>query len=296
MDNVEWNKIYKLSKKYFEYHNNLEVPYYFKTINGYEYDENGYNLGTWIINQRKWYKKIEDKNKNIDQILKIDLLNNINMIWNCKEYNFEKMYSLLKKYMNYHKNYKIPKNFKTINGYEYDEKGLNLKRWVDTERNLYKNNCMPYDKIQKFKQINFPLEVHKNEWDIMYELAKIYYKKFNNLKIPDNFKTINGYEYDENGVALGKWISYQRKKYKGREEKNLDYDKIKKLEEIKCIWFSKKVDYNLRNKEINEKNYVEKKKEILNRFRSLIFCLKINEINSKEDILNINQEFIKWLQ
>lgn len=86
------------------------------------------------------------------------------------------------------------------------------------------------------------------------------------------------------------------KKYKGREEKNLDYDKIKKLEEIKCIWFSKKVDYNLRNKEINEKNYVEKKKEILNRFRSLIFCLKINEINSKGDILNINQEFIKWLQ
>ena len=80
-----------------------------------------------------------------------------------------------------------------------------------------------------------------------------------------------------------------KKKYKVRKEKNLDYDKIKKLEEIKCIWFSKKVDYN-------EKNYEEKKIEILNRFRSLIFCLKINEINSKEDILNINQEFIKWLQ
>ena len=73
------------------------------------------------------------------------------------------------------------------------------------------------------------------EWNKIYKLSKKYFEYHNNLEVPYYFKTINVYEYDENGVALGKWISYQRKKYKGREEKNLDYDKIKKLEEIKCI-------------------------------------------------------------
>ena len=49
----------------------------------------------------------------------------------------------------------------------------------------------------------------------MYELAKEYFEHHGNLKIFSNFKTINGYEPNENGVALGNWIRTQRQAYRG---------------------------------------------------------------------------------
>ena len=45
--------MYELAKAYYEHHGNLEIPMKFKTINGYEPEENGVNLGTWIYTQRK---------------------------------------------------------------------------------------------------------------------------------------------------------------------------------------------------------------------------------------------------
>ena len=56
--------------------------------------------------------------------------------------------------------------------------------------------------------------INPNSWDMMYELAKKYYEHYSDLKIPFSFKTINGYETDENGYNLGFWISNQRVKYK----------------------------------------------------------------------------------
>ena len=38
-----WMNTYNLAKSYYEHYGNLEVPYNFKTINGYDYDENGKN-------------------------------------------------------------------------------------------------------------------------------------------------------------------------------------------------------------------------------------------------------------
>lgn len=47
-----WEVNYNLAKKYYEHYHNLEVPQTFKTINGYDKDDDGYNLGVWIANQR----------------------------------------------------------------------------------------------------------------------------------------------------------------------------------------------------------------------------------------------------
>ena len=47
-------------------------------------------------------------------------------------------------------------------------------------------------------------------WEDKYNLAKVYYETYGNLEIPVSFKTFNGKDYDENGVALGIWIVTQR--------------------------------------------------------------------------------------
>ena len=73
-------------------------------------------------------------------------------------------------------------------------------------------------------------------WEDYFELAKAYYEKFGNLLIPGDYKTINGIEYNENGVKLGQWIMYNRQIYKGKDNRNLDIKRVQMLEGIGMVW------------------------------------------------------------
>ncbi len=224
-----WNMMYKLAKKYYEHHGNLKISHSFKTINGYEIDEKGYNLGVWINTQKTNY------NKSILSEDRIEKLEEIGMIFEkVNDNTWNMMYKLAKKYYEHYGDLKIPQKFKTINGYETDENGYNLGNWISNQRVKYKNGTLSEDRIKKLKEIDMIFGIGKQDaWNIMYELAKKYYEHYGNLKIPQMFKTVNGYEVYENGYSLGTWISSQRVKYKNG---TLSEDRIEKLEEIGMIF------------------------------------------------------------
>ena len=77
----EW---YNLAFSYYRCCHNLEIPRSFKTLNGYEKDGNGYNLGFWISTQRELYK-----NGKLDED-KIRMLEDIGMVW--RVYNTDVLY------------------------------------------------------------------------------------------------------------------------------------------------------------------------------------------------------------
>ena len=220
-----WNKMYELAKKYYEHYGNLKIPHMFKTVNGFEKSEKGYNLGFWISNQRINHKNgtlFEDRIEKLEEIGMIFKIRNLN--------NWDMMYELAKKYYEHHGNLKISHSLKTINGYETDEKGYKLGFWISKQRINYRNGTLSEDRIKKLEEIGMIFEIKQHvAWNKMYELAKKYYEYYGDLKIPQKFKTINGYESDENGYNLGFWISNQRVKYKNG---TLFEDKIKKLEKI----------------------------------------------------------------
>ena len=227
-DDLQWNKNYELAKVYYEHYGNLEISKKFKTLNGYEYDETGVNLGTWLNNQRI--------NKNLSKERK-KLLINIGMRF--EDYNdlqWNKNYELAEKYYEYHGNLEIPKNFKTLNGYEYDEVGVSLGVWLAKQR---RNNNLSKERKQLLLNIdmNFSLRrkiINDIQWNKNYELAKKYYEYHDNLEIPRRFKTLNGYEYDENGVQLRAWLDYQRL------NKNLSEERRKLLSNIGMRFISVK--------------------------------------------------------
>ena len=128
-----WEEMYILALNYYNHYNNLEVRQDFKTINGVDYDNDGYSLGIWISNQRAKYK-----NGKLDEE-KIKLLLNIKMRFlpkNKQTYSFDDMYNIAKMYYEFYGNIDVPIGFKTLNGYRYDENGFNLHNWVNNQNSI----------------------------------------------------------------------------------------------------------------------------------------------------------------
>ena len=287
-----WKYYYDLAKKYYEFHGNLEIRRNFRTKNGYEYDESGVKLGGWISAQRTAYKGESDKKLTAEQI---SLLKKIDMIFDIYKYNWMKNYNLAASYYKHHGNLEIPQRFKTTNGYEYDSKGINLGRWINIQRQAYKNQGtykITKDQIILLDKIKMNFDAHSNNWMKNYNLAKKYYEHHGNLEIPFKFKTKNGYESDEQGISLGIWINNQKNAYKGQGTSKLIKNQIELLEEIKIVWFSEDVNQKLQNQIISEKNKKKKQIEILNRLKSYLNTLDENKIYSKEEI---NVGFVKKL-
>ena len=287
-----WMEKYNLAKVYFEHYDNLEIPKTFKTINGYDYDENGIALGNWIGKQRQTYKGQGTQKITPYQI---KLLKEIGMRFENKDImeTWMEKYNLAKVYFEHYDNLEIPKTFKTINGYDYDENGIALGTWIVTQRTAYKGdstNKITPTQIKLLEEIGMRFETaNRNKiWIEKYNLAKAYFEHYGNLEIPTVFKTTNGHEYDENGIALGQWIANQRNAYKGTCRQKITPDQIKLLEEIGMKWFNNSIDNKFQKELITENNLKRKQTEIMNRFTSYL-----NHIDDQEiDKDTINQGFV----
>ena len=290
----EWNKKYALAKAYYDHYGNLEIPFKFKTSNGYDYNENGVALGVWITTQRQAFK---GNGKKISKE-QIELLKKIGMRFETKNFEEEwnKKYALAKAYYDHYGNLEIPQSFKTKNGYEYDVNGVALGVWITTQRDAFKGNSrykISKEQIKLLKEIGMRFETNykEEEWYRKYNLAKAYYEHHGDLEIPRLFKTKNGYEYDKDGVALGMWLANQRQAFKGNGKK-ISKEQIELLKEIGMKWFPDNIDIKLQKEEINEKNINKKKIEVYNRVIDYLSKYKSDEIPKKEEI---NSKFIEEL-
>ena len=283
VNDEKWMQNYKLAKAYYEYYGNLEIPQDFRTINGYEYDESGKNIGDWISNQRQAYKN-NGRRKITEQQIK--LLEEIGMRFiDYKDEKWMQNFELAKAYYEHHGNLEIPQNFKTINGYEYDEKGSSLSAWISNQRQAYRKGILSIEHIELLKGISLIFEnVLDEKWNQSFELAKKYYEHYNNLKIPDSYKTLNGYEYDENGIKLGIWIALQRQAFIGNGTSKLTEERIKKLDSIGMIWLFSKKDSTLQSELINKNNITKKNIEILNRMKSYLNSYDDSEMPTRDEL------------
>ena len=282
-----WIIKYNIASAYYEHNGNLEIPTSFKTLNGYEYDENGINLGIWIISQRRSYKNVKLSPE------KINLLKTIEMRFEIK-YNdgWNKNYALAKNYYEHNGNLEIPEKFKTLNGYEHDENGINLGMWIRSQRRSYKNVKLSPERLNLLKNIGMRFEIkhNNNEWNKNYALAKNYYEHNGNLEIPEKFKTLNGYEYDENGINLRRWLAVQTQLY---QKARLSTERINLLENIGIKWFAyNNINYKDQNVIFDNNNQRLIKLKILNSFKSYLNSLDQNTLPSKEEI---NQDFLDVL-
>ena len=237
-----WNKMFELTKQYYEEHENLEIPSRYVT-------ENGEKLGQWINIQRMAYRNryLDEKNKvgNIAPLSdkKVNMLESVGMVWDVNSSRWFHMYELACEYYAQHGDLAMTKRYVTPNG----EK---LGAWIQKLRGTYQDRFFPKEKRRSTntpltdKQISMLESIgmiwnYKDEtWTKMYKLAQEYFIEHGHLKVPTNYIT-------SNGEKLGTWIHGQRSAYQNRylsqdERKNtytpLTDEQVSKLESIGMVW------------------------------------------------------------
>ena len=143
---LQWHEMYRLAKRYFQEHGDLDVP------NNY-IDSNGEKLGQWVQLQRRVYKRKKLTNE------RIDLLELIGIQWDFLDEKWKRMYELAQRYFHEYGNLDIPAKYVTVNG----EK---LGRWISTQRITYKDGVLSNERIAKLESIGMIWDIKKNKSDI----------------------------------------------------------------------------------------------------------------------------------
>jgi hypothetical protein len=122
-------------KAYKKEHGDCRVPDRFKT-------KDGYGLGPWVSNRRRDYKKgalSQDR---------IEALEALGFIWDPIEEDYQEGLSRLSAYKKEHGDCRVPKTFKTKDGY-----GLGL--WVSNRRRDYKKGALSQERIDALDALGF---------------------------------------------------------------------------------------------------------------------------------------------
>ena len=291
-----WNIHYELAKKYREHYGHVNIPQRFKTVNGIDYDANGFALGRWYHEQKARMNGTSTSNIKLTkyQIRKLQELE-ADLSIRDNDAMWEEKYQLAKNYYEHYGHLNIPVEFRTKNGFEYDEYGVALGQWLRTQKQAYYGTngyTLSEERYQKLLKIGMNFEKKRKplSWEEMYALAKEYYEHYGNLDIPFNFRTKNGYDIADDGHNIGRWLGDQNMDY-GTYGKKMDPEKIKLLEDLNIDWFRKNSsNKKLQCEPITEENFERKTNEITNRFYSVLY--KFDEIPTTEEF---NNEFIKQL-
>jgi len=255
-----WEDYYELANVYYEHHGNLEFGRTFKTINGYDYDENGIRLGKWVYRQRQAYFA-----KGTYQITpeKKLLLENIGMIWDVIESKWQKMYEIAKMYYEQYGHLKISDRDKAIiedgkivivkeTDSRYNDKNIiSLGKWINNQRQAFKGQgthiMSPKRKIL-LDDIGMIWDAVESKWQKMYEIAKMYYEQHGNLAISIENKVLVENDSliiirpkdprynDKNAINLGGWINKQRQAYDGKSTSKMTPERQELLENIGMLW------------------------------------------------------------
>ncbi len=198
--------MFEIAKEYYEQNGDL-LP-----ICSYTTDE-GYHLGQWIVTQRINYRK-KDSSMTPERIAKLE---SIGMSWLTLHDRFwDESYSIVKDCFN---------QFGSLDNLrEYSVKGYT---WTLLQRQKYRQNQLSEEQIHLLNDVGMVWEP-EDTWQLKYEAASEYYKRYGNLDIPANYIT-------ESGISLGPWYRSVRNQYK---DGTLSEERIKLLENIGIVWVS----------------------------------------------------------
>lgn len=240
--NESWEEMFDIFVIYFNKYRTLDISK----------DNEFYNkIGSWIKRQIKYIKNNKLSKDKISKYSKLGL--NFDSKKTLEDIWFES-YSKLKNY------YMINNNCKVPNTTEYK----NLYRFIQKQREHYRNNKLSEEKIKLLIDINFTF----NSWDDSYNNAKEYFLNNGNLLISCDNK---------DSLSIRNWIYKTRQDYKNNK---LTKNQIDLLNEIKFPFEIDSRDKNWLKYYQKSKYFIDSGKplyELSNELYSRLFEWMINQ-------------------
>lgn len=143
-----WYSFFREAEFYYKQHGDLLVPAQYVS-------EKSIRLGSWIQNQRQAYKGQNEEHLSKEEIA---LLESIGMVWDVREYEWNRIYSVACEYYNEVGNLCVPRNCIYHN--------VNLGRWINTQRNVHNgktNHSMSLKRKERLEAISMVWNTKANE-------------------------------------------------------------------------------------------------------------------------------------
>ena len=252
----QWNLMFEQAKEYYEEHGNLVI------INQ-KSDTKHKKLLTWLNEQKLKYNH-EDRASLSEE--KIEKLNNIGMVWDVYQDNFDKMFDEAKQYYENFGDLMVPRR---------NDEYKTLANFIKTMRKKYNEGKLSIDQIKKLESIGMIWDAKQYMWDIMYNQAKEYYEEHGDLSIPRD---------TPEHKKLVAWIYNKQSGYYGKNTCKLTEEQILQLQGIGLL-----LD-DVENKNgLSTQEYTNNMRALLNVLKEILIECKNNGL-SENDVIYNDQE------
>lgn len=209
--NYVWERNYAAALAYYREHGNLEVP------RGYIQD--GVKLNIWLTELKETYRgKREGRQLSEEQIAR---LNELHIRWGSKaDEAWQTGLTHAKEYAREHGGLNVPYAYTSPDGYK-------LGVWLSKCREKHGKGTLSAERTAASEALGVVWSnARRNDWEVCYAQAQVYYCEHGDLRIPGDYVT-------EDGVWLGKWLNEQKQILRGkRKGKTLSAEQKSKLEQI----------------------------------------------------------------
>ena len=185
-----WEAYYQEAEAFYRREGHLEVKRRHVT-------KSGLNLGAWLLTQQRVHAGTIAGGLSEGQIKRLD---SIGMRWVDKRTDqFEKGLAALTAF--------TAENGHGDTGSQYvTGDGFPLGKWLSSIRSKYKNGSLEGETVKKLEKAGMVWDVGAYRWEMYYQAAEGYKKRFGNLEIPASYIT-------EDGKKPGIWLNNQKSCY-----------------------------------------------------------------------------------
>lgn len=215
---VSWERMFGEAKRYYQQYGNLEVPYSYKT-------PDGYSLGHWILTQKRIRTGEQFGTLTADRIA---LLDGIGMVWGrYRDLSWERNLAAARTYSETHGDLNVPAAYKTPDGIRLGAWLAQLRTW---RKNQIRQSYLTAERIAALDAIGMIWNVTGFLWQRNFFACMMYYHSRGNLDVPLNYVTADG-------IRLGLWLNNIRNAYKGvNPAYRLTEEQIFALNGIGMLW------------------------------------------------------------
>ena len=205
-------------------------PVIFDIVNNFE---NLYSIGTIegeVQDAVKRYREMGWEKEIINATFRvIDRLRDCRQVFSELQdsltVSWDKMYELAKAYYEEHGDLDVTLHHKTADG-------LELGKWIYYLRCRRKNDewsaALSDEYVRSLDEIGMIWDKPDYVWNSAYEAARQYYEEHGDLIVP--------WDYKSGDIALGSWITRQRRTRSGNLAGTLTKERIQKLDAIGMVW------------------------------------------------------------